>query len=70
MILDTLAVAQANAGDFSGALQTAERLSLVLRLSSATDAPIMLRGVQKRIALYREHKPYRESASIRLLYAP
>lgn len=70
VILDTLAVAQANAGDFSGALQTAERLSLVLRLSSATDAPIMLRGVQKRIALYREHKPYRESASIRLLYAP
>jgi hypothetical protein len=41
-----------------------------LKTSKASDAPNMLRGVQKRIALYRKNKPYREFSTTRLLYAP
>jgi len=70
VILDTLAVAQANAGDFDAALQTAQQLAAGLALSPAQDAPHMLRGVQKRIALFQKREPYREFSSNRLLYAP
>lgn len=70
VILDTLSVAQANAGDFEGALETAQRVAAALEISTANDAPGMLRNVRKRIELYREHKPYREFSSSRLLYAP
>jgi tetratricopeptide (TPR) repeat protein len=70
VILDTLSVAQANAGDFDAALQTALDVEKVLMASTASDAPNMLRGVRKRIALYRKQEPYREYSSTRLLYAP
>ena len=70
VILDTLSVAQANAGDFNAALQTATQLAAGLALSPANDAPHMLRGVQKRIALFQKREPYREYSSNRLLYAP
>jgi protein O-mannosyl-transferase len=69
VILDTLAVALANAGEFDEALRTAQQLASVLAISPAADAPDMLRKVQKRIALYRECQPYREDSSGRLLYA-
>ena len=70
VILDTLSVALANAGDFESALQTALQVEDFLKTSKASDAPNMLRGVQKRIALYRKNKPYREFSTTRLLYAP
>lgn len=70
VILDTLSVAQANAGDFDAALQTALEVEKVLATSTAADAPNMLRGVRKRITLYRAQKPYREFSTTRLLYAP
>lgn len=70
VILDTLAVVQANAGDFEGAIQTAQRVAAFLEKSTAIDAPGMLRSVRKRIELYRAHQPYREFSSSRLLYAP
>ncbi|HNR94830.1 MAG TPA: hypothetical protein PKK36_09530 [Kiritimatiellia bacterium] len=70
VILDTLSVAQANAGDFDAALRTAEKVAAFLKSSTATDAPQMLRKVEKRIALYRERKPFREYSATRLLYAP
>lgn len=70
VILDTLSVAQANAGDFDAAIQTAQRVVGLLKMSPAIDAADMLLKVQKRIALYQEHKPYREFSSTRLLYAP
>jgi tetratricopeptide (TPR) repeat protein len=70
VILDTLSVAQAYAGDYDAALQTAQQLAAVLAISPAADAPSMLRKVQKRIDLYRERRPFREDSSGRLLYAP
>ena len=70
VILDTLSVAQAYAGDYDAALQTAQQLAAVLAISPAADAPSMLRKVQKRIDLYRERQPFREDSSGRLLYAP
>ncbi|MDD3604008.1 MAG: hypothetical protein PHD86_02330 [Kiritimatiellae bacterium] len=70
VILDTLSVAQANAGDFDAALQTAENVAAFLKTSTATDAPQMLRKVEKRMDLYRNQKPYREYSATRLLYAP
>lgn len=70
VILDTLSVAQAYAGDFDAALKTAEQLARVLAISPADDAPRMLVGVQNRIALFRQRKPYREYSANRLLYAP
>ena len=70
VILDTLSVAQAHAGDFDAALHTAQQLAYVLAISPAADAPSMLRKVQKRIDLYRERQPFREDSSSRLLFAP
>jgi len=70
VILDTLSVAQAHAGDFEAALETANALALVLAASPASDAPRMLLGVQNRIALFRQRQPYREYSANRLLYAP
>ena len=70
VILDTLSVALAYAGDFDAALKTAEHLAQILAISPADDAPRMLIGVQNRIALFRQRKPYREYSSARLLHAP
>lgn len=70
LILDTLSVAQANAGDFDAALQTALQAARLLATATDPNAPGLLRNVEKRIALYREHKPFREDSSGRLLYAP
>ncbi len=70
VIQDTLAVAQANAGDFDAALETARKLAAMLAFSPANDAPALLQKVRHRIALYQERKPYREHSASRLLYAP
>lgn len=70
VILDTLAVAQAFGGDYGAAIQTAQQVVRLLEASSASDAPDMLRKVEKRLALYRAGKPYREYSATRLLYAP
>ena len=70
VILDTLAVAQAFGGDFAAAIQTAQEVVRLLETSTASDAPDLLRKVQKRIELYRAGKPFREYSATRLLYAP
>ena len=70
VILDTLAVAQAFGGDYDAAIQTARQVVRLLEASSASDAPDMLRKVEKRLALYQAGKPFREYSATRLLYAP
>jgi tetratricopeptide (TPR) repeat protein len=69
VILDTLSVAQAHAGDFESALETAREVVDLLAASTATDAPDLLRKVNTRMALYEEGRPYRERASSIFLYA-
>lgn len=69
VILDTLSVAQANAGDFEAAAQTAQNVIAFLETSTASDAPEMLREVRQRLNLFRTRQPYRENPSGRLLYA-
>lgn len=64
VLLDTLAVAQANAGDFEAAVHTAEQA-----LALVPDHPQQARfrqQLQARIDLYRNRQPYREEAAARL----
>lgn len=56
VILDTLAAAQANAGDFPAAAATASR-ALAL---SAPD-PKLSAKIRSHLALYRQNRPYREA---------
>ena len=55
--LDTLAAAQAEAGDFAGAVQSGQRA--VALAEQAGDA-LMVRAVKARLDLYRSSHPYRE----------
>lgn len=70
LILDTVAVALANAGDFEAALATAQQAADLLGSSTDPGAPNLLRGVEQRMALYRAGQPFREDSAGRLLYAP
>jgi tetratricopeptide (TPR) repeat protein len=69
VILDTLAVAYANAGDYERALDVSEQILKILQDTQAKDAPSFIRSVQQRMALYQKHQPYRENASLRLVFA-
>lgn len=69
VIQDTLAAALAFAGRFDEAIAIDEDVAAFLRVSPAVDAPSMLANVEKRLALYREGKPYVENAAAILLYA-
>ncbi len=64
VLLDTLAVAQANAGDFGTAIQTT-RQALELTPDTPPNAAFR-RNLQARIDLYRRPQPYREEAATRL----
>lgn len=62
--LDTLAVAQANAGDFQTAIQTTKQ---ALELAPDTPANEAFRqSLRARLKLYEDQKPYREEASAHL----
>ncbi|MDD2239900.1 MAG: hypothetical protein PHO14_00260 [Kiritimatiellae bacterium] len=64
VLLDTLAVAQANAGDFEAAVHIAEQaLALVPDLPQQA---LFRQQLQARIDLYRNRQPYREEAAARL----
>jgi len=56
-VLDTLAAAYAAAGQFDRAVSTAEE---ALALLGNQGPAALLDGIRKRLALYRESKPYRE----------
>lgn len=65
VLLDTLAVAQANAGDFAAAAETAER---AVRLAEEEGlAEEARRGMARRLEGYRRGEAYREDAGRRLL---
>jgi tetratricopeptide (TPR) repeat protein len=55
--IDTLAAAYAETGDFDRATNYQQRVLQMVR------PPTDLRQLQQRLALYREHKPYREAAN-------
>ena len=55
LLLDVLAAAQAEAGDFAGARETAEE---ALRLARA-DERALVAGIEKRLSLYRSGRAYR-----------
>jgi len=67
--LDTLAAAQANAGDFPSAIQTVQKA--IELLPSRDDAHIaeFRKRLLSRLSLYRQQKPYREEAFSRLMAA-
>jgi hypothetical protein len=56
-VLDTLAAAEAAAGDFGAAVATARR---ALDLVSHAGADSLARGMRERTALYQRHMPYTE----------
>jgi hypothetical protein len=56
-ILDTLAAAYAEAGQFDKAVETAIEAH---RLAEAAGQRHQARAIEMRLELYRSHKPYRE----------
>lgn len=68
VLLDTLAVALANAGDFDTALHTAQQ-ALTLVSDTAPHAAFR-RNLLSRIVLYQHQKPYREEDTTRLWANP
>lgn len=65
--LDTLAAAQANAGDFAGAVQTLQSALDLLADSSEPHIVALRERLLARQTLYRQQKPYREEAFSRLM---
>lgn len=65
ILLDTLGVALAHAGDFSAAVAATERALALTDSSSAASADFR-KGLKTRLDLYREGKPYREESAARL----
>jgi tetratricopeptide (TPR) repeat protein len=63
-LLDTLAAAQANAGDFDAAAQTIRQALELVPNIPATDT--FRRNLQTRLKLYQNKIPYREEAADRL----
>jgi Flp pilus assembly protein TadD len=60
-VLDTLAAAQAAAGQFDEAVQTARRAG---DLADRAQAATLARQIRERMALYARGKPYRESPTV------
>ena len=58
-LLDILAAAYAEAGNFPEAISTAERAAELARADGKTD---LAREIQQRTALYRQGHPYRDEA--------
>ena len=65
--LDTLAAAQANAGDFADAVQTLQQALDLLASDSSSQALALHERLLARQALYRRGEPYREEAFSRLM---
>ena len=66
-ILDTLAAAYANAGDFAAAADTARAALLLLSLAPSPGQEAELyRNIESRLEGYLNHRPHRENAFLRL----
>ena len=57
LMLDTLAAAYAEAGQFDRAVQTAQE---AIRLAQSDPQQMMPPGIEARLELYRQRKPYRD----------
>ena len=66
VLLDTLAAAQANAGDFTAAGQTVQAALAALGPASSPEQAALARNLAARLQLYRNNEPYREDAFRRL----
>ncbi|MDR0994131.1 MAG: hypothetical protein LBN38_06180 [Verrucomicrobiota bacterium] len=65
-ILDTLAAAQANAGDFEAAMRTLETAIRLFPENPTVNQRAFKERLYERAALYRQGRPYREDAFNRL----
>jgi tetratricopeptide (TPR) repeat protein len=68
-IFDTLAAAQANAGDFEAAVQTMQEALALFPPSMDAELILFKERLAYRLALYEQKRPYREDAFIRLFVA-
>lgn len=68
-ILDTVAVAQANAGDFDAAMASTQEALARLPSDGNPTQLLFQKRLAARLALYREHRPYREDAFTRMYLA-
>ena len=66
VLLDTLAAAQANAGDFAAAGQTVQAALAVLAAPASAEQVELARHLAARLRLYRNNEPYREDSFRRL----
>jgi tetratricopeptide (TPR) repeat protein len=57
-VLDTLAAAYAAAGEFGKAVEAAEK---ALQLAEASNDATLIRKINKRLDLYKQNRPYRDS---------
>lgn len=65
-ILDTLAAAQASAGDFEAAVLTLKNALALFPASPGPDLVQFRERLAARLALYEKHRPYREDAFTRM----
>lgn len=68
-ILDTLAAAQANAGDFASASRTLREALALIPAVAPPDLVAFRERLSARLALYERSEPYREDAFTRLFVA-
>ena len=66
-ILDTVAAAQANAGDFEAAMRTMQEALSMFPADADADLRLFKERLASRLALYEQRRPYREDAFIRML---
>ncbi len=65
--LDTLAAAQANAGDFPAAIRSIQQATVSLPQTHTPQVALFRAHLQSRLDLYRQQRPYREDAFSRLM---
>lgn len=65
-MLDTVAAAQANAGDFDAAIRTMQEALAMFPADANSDLLLFQERLASRLALYKQHRPYREDAFSRM----
>ncbi len=65
-LLDTLAAAQANAGDYVAACKTAAQALALLPASEEATSELR-QNIARRLECYQQNTPWREDAFVRLL---
>ena len=65
-MLDTVAAAQANAGDFDAAIRTMQEALAMFPADANSDLLLFQERLASRLALYKQRRPYREDAFSRM----